>query len=109
MISSLPTYSVFISVSSEKEKKYVSKDKSNRKFRTEKKSVLIVFSMLNDKTHLFAGHKYGCYYLMAGALFVQCFSFLFFIFHGILLVSKFLVCIHFPADGCENLTTLRKK
>ena len=34
MISSLPTYSVFILLSSEKEKKYVSKDKSNRKFRT---------------------------------------------------------------------------
>ena len=36
MISSLPTYSVFISLSSEKEKKKVSKDKSNRKLRTEK-------------------------------------------------------------------------
>ena len=45
MILSLPTYSVFILLSSEKENKYVSKDKSNRKFRTEK-SVLIVFSML---------------------------------------------------------------
>ena len=65
MISSLPTYSVFISLSSEKEKKYVSKDKSNRKLRTEK-SVLIVFSMLNNKSHLFAGHTHGCYYLMAG-------------------------------------------
>ena len=66
MISFLPTYSVFISLSSEKEKKYVSKDKSNRKFRTEKKSVLLVFSILNNKSHLFAGHKHGCYYLMAG-------------------------------------------
>ena len=37
MISSVPTYSVSISLSSEKEKKYVSKDKSNRKFKTEKK------------------------------------------------------------------------
>ena len=65
MILSLPTYSVFILLSSEKENKYVSKDKSNRKFRTEK-SVLIVFSMLNNESHLFAGHKHGCYYLMAG-------------------------------------------
>ena len=65
MISSLPIYSVFILLSSEKEKKYVSKDKRNRKFRTEK-SVLIVFSMLNNKSHLFAGHKHGCYHLMAG-------------------------------------------
>ena len=37
------------------------------------------------------------------------FSFLFFIFHGILLASKFLVCLHFPADGCKNRARLRKK
>ena len=37
------------------------------------------------------------------------FSFLFFIFHGILLASKFLVCVHFLADGCENRARLRKK
>ena len=37
------------------------------------------------------------------------FSFLFFIFHGILLARKFLVCLHFPADGCENRARLRKK
>ena len=48
-----------------RKKKKLSKDKNNRKFRTEK-SVLIVVSMLNDKSHLFAGHKHGCYYLMAG-------------------------------------------
>ena len=66
MISSLLTYSVFISLSSEREKKIYQKNKSNRKFSTEKKCVLIVFSMLNDKSHLFAGYKHGCYYLMAG-------------------------------------------
>ena len=37
------------------------------------------------------------------------FSFLFFIFHGILLASNSLVCLHFPADGCENHARLRKK
>ena len=37
------------------------------------------------------------------------FSFLFFIFHEILLASKFLVCLHCPADGCENRARLRKK
>ena len=35
--------------------------------RTEK-SALIVFNMLNDKSHLFAGHKRGYYYLMAGKI-----------------------------------------
>ena len=33
----------------------------------------------------------------------------FFIFHGILLASKFLVCLHFPADGCEKSARLKKK
>ena len=42
-------------------------------------------------------------------LFNVFFFFLFFIFHGILLASKFLVCLHFPADGCENRARLRKK
>ena len=37
------------------------------------------------------------------------FSFLFFILHGIFPASKFLVCLHFPADGCENRARLRKK
>ena len=37
------------------------------------------------------------------------FSFLFFIFRGILLASKFFVCLHFPADSCENRARLRKK
>ena len=37
------------------------------------------------------------------------FSSLFFIFHGILLASNFLVCLHFPADGYENHARLRKK
>ena len=64
MISSLSTYSVFISLSSEKEENMYQK----RAIRCleQKKCVLIVFSMLNDKSHLFAGHKHGCYYLMAG-------------------------------------------
>ena len=45
-----------------------------------------------------------------GALFVQCFFLsVFFIFHGILLASNSLVCLHFPADGCENHARLRKK
>ena len=37
------------------------------------------------------------------------FSFLFFIFHGILLASKFLVCLHFPADGCEKSREIKKE
>ena len=45
-----------------------------------------------------------------GALFVQCFfSFLFFIFDGILLASNFLLCIHFPADSWKNHARLREK
>ena len=45
-----------------------------------------------------------------GALFVQCFFLsVFFIFHGILLASNFLVCLHFPADGYENRARLRKQ
>ena len=65
MISSLPTYSVFISLSSEKEKNTYQKTRAIGSLE-QKKSVLIVFSMLNNKSHLFAGHKHGCYYLMAG-------------------------------------------
>ena len=65
MISSLPTYSVFISSSSEKEKNMYQKTRAIGSLE-QKKCVLIVFSMLNDKCHLFAGHKHGCYYLMAG-------------------------------------------
>ena len=65
MISSLPSYSVFISLSSEKDQNMYQKTRAIGSLE-QKKSVLIVFSMLNDKSHLFAGHKHGCYYLIAG-------------------------------------------
>ena len=68
MILSLPTYSIFISLSPEKEKNIYQKTMAIGRLE-QKKSVLILFSMLNDKSHLFAGHKHGCYYLMAGKKF----------------------------------------
>ena len=44
-----------------------------------------------------------------GALFVQCSFFLsVFIFDGIFLASNFLVCLYFPADGCENRASLER-